>query len=119
MSKDKILKLLDDCKLELGKARHMLDLETFPIECHSYINNYLLIKVCSSVEQVCKNLLYFDLQQGCSSRTCSYLERVILRPTLNPSIKQIKELLNRIDPNLKKLFSQKLKALPDSYKIKK
>jgi len=84
------IKEFRNCFREIG------EIESLPSSIATpYLQKYLVIRCCSLIETIFKELLFAKVNDGCSNETKNFLKKFTLDSSMNPSTKKIKALLEK------------------------
>lgn len=76
--------------------REMREITSLPFSVATpYLQKYLVIRCCSLIETIFKDILFEKVQTGSLPETKNYLKKYTLDSSMNPSTKNIKALLDK------------------------
>lgn len=104
------IKILLNTQIELRELKQIITNNKFS-STNEYLINYSVIKASGSLEVVYKKIFFDCLSAGSTQFTQTYLEKIILDSSSNPSINQITKILSKINNDLSKEFSQNIPDL--------
>lgn len=98
---------LDKCTQELDEIKVCISKnQAHPLV--RYLTDYCVIRACSTLEHVMKDIFYEFMSKKAGRETKNYLEKHILDSSSNPSIHWIEALLDELKPAWKSLFESKI-----------
>ena len=116
--KNDYIVILNDTKNELLEIKKWIDQEKNKFDSKSrFLISYSIIKACGSIEVVFKHIIFDCLSDGVNDKTVSYIEKMILDSSCNPSTRNMGNMLQKISPLLKNNFENRLKLIGKKDKI--
>ena len=116
--KNDYIVILNDTKNELLEIKKWIDQEKNKFDSKSrLLISYSIIKACGSIEVVFKHIIFDCLSDGVNDKTVSYIEKMILDSSCNPSTRNMGNMLQKISPLLKNNFENRLKLIGKKDKI--
>ena len=116
MTDDNIRKI-SDCKLELNNIREWINKNNLHSNVR-YLVAYSVVKASGTIEIVFKSMVYDLLAENASLETKSYLTRMIIDSSCNPSTGNIGKILEQINVDKKKAFDINIKEAPEGMEQK-
>ena len=104
-----LLNILEDCTNEIDNIEERIERDKFD-SIVPYLTKYALIRACSSIELVYKEMIVQVLSEGASDLTKKFIESNIRDSSSNPSSGQIERLLQSLNEDWKIKFHDKLKG---------
>jgi hypothetical protein len=109
---DELQRKIDDATSEIDSIEswikdNSLDRNT------QYLIKYSIIRACSTIEVVFKNIMYNKLIESCNKEAKEYMKKKILESSMNPRTGNMENLLQEVNPTWKAHFQEKLKEIND------
>lgn len=82
--------------MEIRTIESLINSSKFNVQ-NAYLQLYLVIKCCGTVESLAKTLIFDKVTHSCNPRVEYYLDKKILKSSTNPSYKNIVDLLTNFD----------------------
>jgi hypothetical protein len=110
--------LIDTCDIELLDVKQKINSLNVLDDTRKYLTKYALMKCCGTIEQAFKIVLYEEISNGAHPRLSQYLEGLIRKSSMNPSLDNMKKSLKWFDDRWKCCFTESITEHPDSSQLK-
>lgn len=100
--------LIHNCKLDLDRINKILKKVGATDPSVQYLNKYLTIKICWTLEQCFKTVIADAVIYKQSTQVKSYIDKTFRESSMNPSLHNIRNTLSKFDKNWLKIFSNSI-----------
>ena len=100
---------INDCFDELDKIKNWIDKNRLDTNV-KFLVAYAVVKASGTIEIVFKSILHEFLSEGCKEETRYFIEKNVVDNSCNPSVDNIKNLLDRVDSDRSKSFVELTKG---------
>ena len=102
------LRNLSDCEVELNSIKDWIDSDKFHKNVR-FLVNYAIVKSCGTIENIYKQIIFDKLSENVNDQNKSYLTKVLLNSSSNPSFGKIKGTLENVGGAFAANFDERLK----------
>ena len=115
--KQELQEMLDECDKQIKEIECMMDsMSTFD-KSRNYLTNYLLIKVCGTVELIYRSIVADYFSQFQNTKIDTYLEKTVRKGSNSATYENMKKLLNKFDSAWGEAFKAIVDLTPDKDKL--
>ena len=118
MNNTDVQQILDECKNDLAGVKSIIDSLGYSSNIVPYLNKYAIIRACGVVEVAFKAIIADFCSKRVKKQVKYYLDRKVRNASSNPSFDNICKFLGDFDEQWKKDFKDRIKAHPDSTRLK-
>ncbi len=105
MNNQEALNLIDNCKDELKRIFHLIEGHGRTSNIVPFLTNYAIVKSCGTVENCFKTIIA-DIHSDQSPQVVNYVDNTIRNSSMNPSMNNICNTLNKFDKTWNTLFKK-------------